>query len=190
MVWSTAIGFHEIPWLSLVWWIRGSCGAFFRKVQPNSMNFLKFPLIAMFWNMIFYMPLVQQKWVGLGSGQWAAKMRTGTGPLQTSNAGVLTRWMEEERQHLLHCNFCISQCLSDQSKSTDNCTETLFTFLNKSWQIIPPKPHWQASSVGWVMLRSARCFLAFFTDCAFLSNEPKMNMVECGQANEEPQKWV
>lgn len=25
------------------------------KVQPNSMNFLKFPLIAMFWNMIFYM---------------------------------------------------------------------------------------------------------------------------------------
>ena len=29
------------------------------EVQPNSLNFLKFPLVAMFWNMIFYLPLPQ-----------------------------------------------------------------------------------------------------------------------------------
>ena len=26
-----------------------------KQVQPNSLNIFKFPLIAMFWNMIFYM---------------------------------------------------------------------------------------------------------------------------------------
>ena len=26
-----------------------------KQVQPNSLNLFKFPLIAMFWNMIFYM---------------------------------------------------------------------------------------------------------------------------------------
>lgn len=35
--------------------IRGEPVPSLDKVQPNSMNFLKFPLIAMFWNMIFYM---------------------------------------------------------------------------------------------------------------------------------------
>jgi len=35
--------------------IRGEPVPALDKVQPNSLNFLKFPLIAMFWNMIFYM---------------------------------------------------------------------------------------------------------------------------------------
>jgi len=35
--------------------IRGEPVPSLDKVQPNSLNFLKFPLIAMFWNMIFYM---------------------------------------------------------------------------------------------------------------------------------------
>ena len=66
-------------------------------MQPNSLNFLKFPLIAMFWNMIFYM-------------------------------------------------------------SPPMCAH----------------------------LRCVRCCLAFFTDCGFFSAEPKLDMVECGQAHEDP----
>eukprot|EP00435_Cladocopium_sp_Y103_P018310 s2971_g4.t1 len=64
--------------------IRGHPVPSLDKVQPNSLNFLKFPLIAMFWNMIFYM-----------------------------------------------------------------------------------------------------CVLAFFTDCGFLSPEPKLDMVECAAAHED-----
>jgi len=35
--------------------IRGEPVPAMEKVQPNSLNVLKFPLVAMFWNMIFYM---------------------------------------------------------------------------------------------------------------------------------------
>ncbi|CAK9006868.1 unnamed protein product [Durusdinium trenchii] len=35
--------------------IRGEPVPTLDKVQPNSLNFLKFPLVAMFWNMIFYL---------------------------------------------------------------------------------------------------------------------------------------
>ena len=53
---------HKILHVTFAWYLQAfvkfvllSNASPSRQVQPNSMNFLKFPLIAMFWNMIFYM---------------------------------------------------------------------------------------------------------------------------------------